>query len=228
MRGLGLKLAFAIFVILLFSATRASAGTICPNGIGVNPFLHSPDSAATGCNEVVTINADGSSSFAIKDTEPYEESEDVLIGVVNNSSTALSSLALTGVGIFGFEGDGICTFTFVGSGYCSSAQMAGTDPGDYQGPTSTYSAIAVDASSGTVNFGPSVAGGGGSTYFSLEGVPTSLTVTAVNGGTTTGTGNGNGGGTVSTPEPSVFLMLGVGLLGLMGLATMRRQVRFSN
>jgi len=39
----------------------------------------------------------------------------VLVGVVNNSASTVSSLALTGSDIFGFDGDGICTFTFVGS-----------------------------------------------------------------------------------------------------------------
>ncbi len=66
------------------------AGTICPAGSGSNPFPHSPDAAATGCNVVITDSAAGAFSVAITDATAYENSEDVLVGIVNNSSTPIT------------------------------------------------------------------------------------------------------------------------------------------
>jgi hypothetical protein len=117
---------------------------------------------------VITINADRSATVTVTDLNPYEFSEDFLIGVVNNSSSSVPGITLSGTGIFALDGDGICTFTFVGSGYCTPSQVAGTDPGDYYGPNTTYAISSVNT--GTVNFTTPIAAGG-STYFSLEGVP---------------------------------------------------------
>jgi hypothetical protein len=175
MKGLSLKLSLALLGMLLFSASHASAGTICPAGSGSSPFPHSPDSGATGCNEVITIASNGTASAVIEDSTAYEESEDVLVGVVNNSSTSITSLSLTGNDIFGFDGDGVCTFTFVGDGYCTTAQQNGTDPEDYQGPTSIFSVT--NGNNGTVNFNPGISANGGTSFFSLEGVPSVLGVT---------------------------------------------------
>lgn len=156
----------------------AWAGSVCPSSTAPTPYAHTPDAAGTGCNVVLTVNANGTVMVTLKDASPYDLTaggDDTLIGVVNNSSTPVSSVNLSGSNIFGFEGDGICTFTFVGSSYCTASQRSGTDPGDYQGPTSTFTIT--NANTGTVNFGPAVAAGG-STYFSLEGLPTaSITAT---------------------------------------------------
>ena len=77
--------------------------------------------------------------------------------------------------VFGFEGDGLCTFVFVGSGYCQSAP---TPPTGYEGPYTSFSNISGDKKRGTVTFtepGGGLAAADG-TYFSLEGAitPTSL------------------------------------------------------
>jgi hypothetical protein len=174
-----MKRLLLVAAVLTWVASVALAGSVCPAGTGTNPpgkggpFPHNPDNAATGCNVVITINANGSVTTTVTDATPYENSEDVLIGVVNNSSTPVGSLTLMGSGsipIFGLDSDGICTYTFVGSGYCNASQKAGTDPQDYYGPTSTFTNISSDMQTGTVNFNPPVPAGG-STYFSLEGVP---------------------------------------------------------
>jgi hypothetical protein len=137
---------------------------------------------------VITINADRTTTVTITDVTPYEASEDVLIGVKNNSSSSLPSLGLTGSGIFGLEGDGICIYTFVGSSYCSASQRAGTDPGDYYGPNTTY--VIANANTGTVNFTTPVPAGG-SDYFSLEGVPSAnLAITVAPPSTTAPAANG--------------------------------------
>jgi len=202
-----------VAAVLAWVASAAFAGSVCPAGSGATAFPHSPDNAATGCNVVITIAANGSVSAAVTDSTPYEESEDVLVGVVNNSASTVSSLALTGSDIFGFDGDGICTFTFVGSGYCTASQTAGTEPGDYQGPTSTFTIT--NANSGTVNFSPAIAASGGTSYFSLEGAPTASLGVVV----------GTGGGTTSTPAPSSITLLGVGFAVILLIQARRKFAR---
>jgi hypothetical protein len=200
----GLRSLKKAVLVALCGGAFAVAGSICPAGSGANPFPHSPDSAATGCNAVITIAVGGAISVAVTDATPYENSEDVLVGVKNNSGTAISSLNITSTtGAFGFDGDGICTYTFVGSSYCTASQIAGTDPGDYAGPGVTFTNISGNLNSGTVNFGPAVAANGGTGYFSLEGLPSaSLVITS-----------GGGGGTPA--PPSLVLLLAA--LACMGL-----------
>jgi hypothetical protein len=167
-------------ILFLLGSCAAWAGSVCPAGTN---FSHNPDPTGTGCNVIITINASGPVTITIPDSSAYDGSDDMLVGVVNNSSGALSSMALTGTGIFGFELDGICTFTFVGStSFCTGLRLT-TDPYDYAGPTSSFTVT--NNSSGTVNFSPSVPASGGTTYFSLEGAPTlSITVIPTTGPTT--------------------------------------------
>jgi hypothetical protein len=173
---------FLRFSLVALATCTAWAGSICPGPSGSNPFTHVPDAAGTGCNVVLTINADRSTTVTVTDATPYEASEDVLVGVKNNSSSSVPSVSLTGSGIFGLEGDGICTFTFVGSSYCTAAQRAGTDPQDYYGPNTTF-AIS-NGNTGTVNFTTPIPAGG-SDYFSLEGVPSANLAVTVGPPTTT-------------------------------------------
>jgi len=196
-----------VVFLILGGGALAAAGTICPAGSGADPFPHSPDNAATGCNVVVTVAVGGTITITVRDTEPYEESDDILVGVVNNNTTALSTLNLSGTGISGFDGDGICTFTFVGDSYCTASQMEGIDPGDYEGPTSTFTNFS-SGNSVTVTFSPAVAASGGTTYFSLEGIPSSLT------GATTGPT------TPTTPVPPTLILalLAVASVGLLSLS----------
>ncbi len=133
---------------------------------------------------------------------PYDQADDTLVGIVNESSKPLYAIQLsgssTGTDLFGFEGDGICTYStngsntnggamggggvpltgpggYTGDSYCSADQKAGgaaasgPDPNgsDYQGPTTSFSNISSDTTTGVVNF----TGGlmpSSSTYFSLE------------------------------------------------------------
>jgi hypothetical protein len=164
-------------LLLFFGAGTASAGSICPSG----SFPYNPDNANTGCNIVITITNSGA-TLSIKDSTPYEESEDILVGVVNNGSSSVSSISLTGSGIFGFDGDGICTFTFTGSGYCSATKYL-SDPGDYAGPTTSFPGWTPSSfNSGTVAFSPAILPGS-STYFSLEGTPSNVNASVtVSGG----------------------------------------------
>jgi hypothetical protein len=185
----------------------ATAGTICPGiggGTGTTPYP--PDNSATGCNTVFTIDPTGAVSVAVRDSNPYDGSDDTLVGVVNNSPNTITQLSLSGSDIFGFDGDGICTFAFAGNSYCSTSALNGTDPQDYQGPTSTFTIT--NSNSGTVNFSPGVAPGS-STYFSLEEAPTASVAGSVTGSTP---GGSTPSGPVSnTPEPGTVAMMLSGL-----------------
>jgi hypothetical protein len=199
------------FALLVAGACFAVAGSVCPGATTGTNFTHPPDPTGTGCNVVITIAANGSISTVITDASPYEGSEDALVGIVNNSGTPLSSINLTGTaspGIFQFEGDGVCTFTFAGSGYCATGHS--TDPQDYAGPTSSFPGwSSASNNSGTVAFSPAVAANGGSTYFSLEGIPTA---------------NIAGGGINATPAPGTLVLFGIGLTLLTGWS-FRSQIR---
>jgi hypothetical protein len=191
-------------IVLIFAsglmATMSFAGTICPGSItgSTSPFAHDPDSAATGCNTLITIGANLSVTTVVRDASPYDGSEDTLVGVLNLSSISIGSLTLTGSSIFDLDGDGICTFTFVGNSYCSATQKAGVDPQDYFGPTSTFTITNPNA--GVVNFSPGIAAGA-STYFSLEEPPTASLGVVVG---------------PSSPEPVSMILVGTGFAAIVG------------
>jgi hypothetical protein len=177
----------------------AAAGTICPGAGGTGATPYTPDNSATGCNTVITIGSTGSLNIAVTDPIPYDGADDTLVGVVNNSSNTITQISLGGSDIFGFDGDGICTYAFAGNSFCSASARNGTDPEDYQGPRSTFAIT--NANTGAVDFNPGIAPDT-STYFSLEEAPTASIAGSVTGSTP-------GGPTSSTPEPStVALMLG--------------------
>ncbi len=92
------------------------------------PYL----TAGGGCNVLVTISAAGT-SVQIVNSQPYDGSDDTLVGVVNNTSAPLSQLTISGSAIANFEGDGVCvfgaggiagdTFTTGSSAYCTTGQQ---------------------------------------------------------------------------------------------------------
>lgn len=147
------------------STTPAPPFTQCP-AIGVD----------TSCGILLVINADGTVSVLSDGTQgPYDQVEDTLIGVQNNSAVSIPSLTLTGTDPtldppFWFDGDGICTYT--GDAYCSSATTG------YEGPTTTFSNISSDSYSGEVDFTGGLASGA-STYFSLEGAVSANSLTII-------------------------------------------------
>ncbi len=129
-----MKTCFAVaFILAAIMATSLAAAPICPSTSNTN----------TDCGFVITIGLGGTlTGVAVPSANPYDGSDDALIGVVNNSGAVFTgSITLSGSGngggLFAFDGDGICTFTSTNSvslSYCSVAQRNGVDPGDYQGP----------------------------------------------------------------------------------------------
>jgi hypothetical protein len=156
------KIAFAILcataLMLVAAPVRAD---LCP-AVG----------QATGCGAVITVTSvDGGNnanafSVTITGALPFDGTEDTLVGVQNNSGGVLKFLTLassSSIPIFGFDGDGVCTFI----------TCTWPNPTGYEGPNNSFSVV--DVNHGTVNFTNAISNGG-STWFSLEGTPQSLTL----------------------------------------------------
>jgi hypothetical protein len=149
----------------------------------------------SGCALLVDVTDAGTQVLQDSTQGPYDGVDDTLLGVENDSSSPVTQVSLSSstLPIFGFDGDGICTFSFTGDSYCDAAQQGGEDPYDYEGPNNTFSNISSDDMSGVVNFTTPL-GSGQFTYFSLEDAlqpsditpPTSVT-TSLSGGSQSGT-----------------------------------------
>jgi hypothetical protein len=188
------KLLGVIIFGLLVGTNLASASTICPTTANTN----------TDCGYILNIGVGGViTGNPVAGANPYDGNDDALIGVVNNSGASFTgSIVLSGSGngggIFGFDGDGICTYT--SASYCSSA------PTGYEGPINTFSNINSSETMGDVDITALAAGG--TTFFSLEGSPASITL---------GVPPSN-----VTPEPSSLVLLGSGLTGVVSIVRRRR------
>jgi hypothetical protein len=187
-------------VVAALGATIASLGATSPAEAAVCPITQNTN---TDCGYILTINANGSiTGAAVPGANPYDGSDDALVGVINNMSTSFTgAISLSGSGngggIFGFDGDGICTFVYSGNAstlsYCSFSQKNGNDPADYQGPINTFSNINFAQTSGDVDITGLAAGA--STFFSLEGSPASLSINT------------------QVPEPVTLSLFGAGIAG---------------
>jgi len=165
----------------LSASTPAEAALICPTTSNTN----------TDCGYILTIASNGGiTGAAVPGANPYDGSDDALIGVINNMSTPFTGAIVlsgsgNGGGIFGFDDDGICAYTH--AAYCSTKQYG------YEGPLNTFSNINGAETMGTVNIVGLAAGG--TTFFSLEGSPASITINT------------------QVPEPVTLSLFGAGIAG---------------
>jgi hypothetical protein len=99
---------------------------------------------------------------------PYDGDEDQLVGITNNSSVPVGAIVLnapnSGNPLFAFDGDGACTFF----GTCNDG------PTGYEGPDNTFLGISPDFTTGKVLFTTALPINGGTTWFSLENIPTTV------------------------------------------------------
>ena len=177
--------------------TSSYAGTICPN---VSASTGVSISGTTGCNFIITFNSNGSITTSGPGGYYDAGGDDALVGVVNDKSTTISSFSLTATDdIFGFDGDGIGSYTGV-------TNAKDTSDGNYGGADAYFTNITGVDGPGTVNFITPVAANGGTQYFSLEN--------AINLSAPPVVGSG-------VPEPSTWAMMLLGFAGL-GFAGYRK------
>jgi hypothetical protein len=189
-------IAFAMASAAFVAGSAANAAPF--PGTGNNPL---------GPEYIITEAANGSFSTAVNpvyttNPGPYDGSDDTYFGVINNSSTTLTSLTLSaapGVDAFGFDGDGINSSSYL--------NITGLDTNGYGGPDATFSNISSDLSSGTVTFTPGIAGNGGTDYFSLE-EPLAINTIVVTSG---------------VPEPSTWAMMILGFIGFSFMSYRRNR-----
>jgi hypothetical protein len=202
MKKILLALTLASGFVFTVPASAASF-TQCP-GLGADTL---------GCELLITFNADGSFTTvaSVPDQGPYDGVEDTLIGVQNNNAASLTMLHLIGSSsppIFGFDGDGACTFTLCTGGDSTGygGFVSATAIGVHSGAANNvfFSGIGGGGNSGDVNFRGGILTGG-SAWFSLEGPVKINTIV------------------VGTPEPrAVSLLLCLGFVGFAIFARKRR------
>lgn len=167
-------------------AVPANAAVDCP-AVGI----------ATGCNLVITFTDTSVATTVGSSPGTYDGSDDTLIGVINNSTSILTSFNISSANdIFGFDGDGIDDYG------PSSLVATGNNPDTtgYGGPDGFFTNITTSGGieSGTVNFANGGIAPGGFDFFSLE-EPVAVDFIVVTPPT--------------VPEPASMAILGVGLVG---------------
>jgi len=185
----------------LAAAAPASAEpNVNTDGDGVCPVVGS----ATGCNEFITFNGDGTIVTSPGSSAgSYDGADGILIGVINNTANPISSFNVSSNGdIFGFTASGI-------DGFASDGVTATGDNPDttgYGGPDVYFTAITGSASNepeaGTVNFGNGGLPAYGIDYFAL------VDEASFNAAPTLNPYEPD----PLLPEPATFAILGVGML----------------
>src|SRR5712691_2747348 len=173
----------------VLAATGSAAGA--PAAASGPPFTACQAvGASASCGVFIVLNADGSTSLSVDpgSSNPFDGSDGTTIGVLNSSGRTIPSVVLaSNLGLFGFDGGGMCSGTFppptpTGCPFDNNVSDTGSD---YAGPGITFSGISgTPATSGVVNFAASCSGGpsctptpggltnGSTAFWSLESPPT--------------------------------------------------------
>src|ERR1700724_3272212 len=148
----------------MLSTAALAGGSVnaapCPNINGV-----------TTCNVVITAGPGGSFTTTVPNPNPYDGSDDNLVGIINNSGSTITSLSFVGSGqgggLFAFDSDGLQSYVPGaggapdGTGY--GGKVSNTAGFDLTGPNDSYSNIhptVVSRDSGTVVFANGIPDGG--------------------------------------------------------------------
>jgi hypothetical protein len=183
----------------------ASATTPSP------PFTQCPAIADdTSCALLIDITNSGTQILGDPTQGPFDGADDTLVGVINQSSTSVSSMPLSAsTDIFGFDDDEICSGLYGTWGPAPATTTVSGDLGSagcpYDGDTTTaagpdtsFSGINSTDTSGTVNF-PTPLAPGQSTYFSLEEALTPTSFATPTSVTTSLSGAGQFGPSITVP-----------------------------
>jgi hypothetical protein len=252
------------FTKKLATILLAMAGTVVmanASGLGFNACPNVGNDTA-GCQLLISVTSVsasgvGTAYFVTQNSNagsagPFDESDDTLIGIQNDSSSgpALTSIVLDGTlgsDIAGFDGDGACTSDAstgpdagtkytpgptVGAALGDCAALTTTDPNDYESNGvvfSNYSTLSSDSTNDDVTLTFSGAGlaratvAGGSCGSAWFSLESALTTGSFSGGTA-GTSCASVG---PTPEPSSMDLLGLGsmLVGIVYLVRKRQTAR---
>ena len=200
---------FAAVASVFAVGASLAVGPAVPAGAATAPALPFTECPAIGaspsCEILLVVNADNTVSvLGDPSVGPFDGSDDTLVGIINDSTSAVAAVTVSGPGsdLSGFDGDGICSGdygTWNGSAGCPYG------PTGYEGPGTSFVTDPSLPDSAEIDF----TGGltpGKSAYFSLEGALTSAELTAREGGLTCGDNPSNYQTTV-TENAGVVLAL---------------------
>lgn len=230
-RGLRLATAPLLLTASLLLATgtqQASAETV--GGAPPTPFTECPAIGYDAyCGLLIWIPSTGHAQV-LSDAPaqpPYDNQDDTLVGIVNDSSVPIKRLTLSStLDIFGFDGDGVCTtpnpqiatrekatLSPTAKALCEeNTAETDTTVGKYGGTDAYFTTISPTDDHGTVNFIRPLSAGGGHAFFSLEEALTQATVvvpppttltTSLSGGGQSGSAITVAPGTTVTDQASV-------------------------
>jgi hypothetical protein len=193
--------------IFKIAASLSIAAVGAVNAQTILPGHYAPTVGASDYEAVLfTINADNTITTTQVTNIAYDSvgnalpnREDTLVAVINNSSSTVGSLTLTGNNIFGFEADGIASANYL--------NQPGWGPTGYEGPNTSFTWSNSNKNTGVVNFTGGLAAGA-STYFSLEEAPATVALAT-------------GSNVTPVPEPESYAMMLAGL-GLFGFVARRK------